>query len=520
MFSLPSFQIPSLKLPKIKFPSKNLPSALISGFAQLYLKQEKTDPKVQKQFLMRLIRKVQNTAYGIQFHFNEIKSYEDFAEKIPINDYDSLYPWIQRSLQWESDILYTGKIPRFATSSGTTWKWKYIPVSYDSLKKNHFAGGSRLFLGYFANNPNSALYKGYVLGIGWWFVANPFTQQANVGFISAILQKCAPRYAKLLKQPKPKISYIHDRQIKTEKIISATINKNITSITWQPSRCSAFLEEVIKQTWVKNILEIRPNFELVMRGGMAKSLYDDIFQKLLPSDKVQYYQVYNASEGFFAVQDRNDSNDMLLLINHYIFYEFIPVLNFRTNDMSIVLTLEQVELGQEYVIIITNNAGLYRYVLGDTVKFTNLEPFRIIVSGRIKYYIDIVWECSCLEHISNALEIACQKTHAKIKEYTVGPSVLNSVKSGYYQFIIERNNPASDLIEFQNVLDVALCKENTYYYDERVETKMLKKCEIHSVKHGTFYKRLANQNKLGWQFKIPKVCNDRKIIEELLDLNY
>lgn len=514
------FSFSSFRLPKLRLGSRSLPSGLISGMAQLYLRRERNRVSSQALFLRKLLRKTANTAYGQAHSFATITSYEEFAQAVPINNYDTLYPWIERALAGEKSVLYPGKTPRFATSSGTTGKGKYIPVTYDSLRSNHFWWGTRLLLGYFANNPGSWLYTGYGLVIGGWFMTNPLTGEHNVGFISAILQHCSPWYAKLMKQPKPKISYIADRQSKVDKIIATTRNRNITSISGQPSWCSAFLQKVVEQTWVSNILELRPNFELVIWWGMAKDLYGDTFTSLLPSDRIQYYQVYNASEWFFAVQDRNGVDDMLLLINHAVFYEFIPLSRYHRGDQSVVLPLESIELGEDYVILITNNAGLYRYVLGDTVVFTSREPYRLRVSGRTKYHIDIVGECSTMDHIQTALHEASTKTASLIKEYTVWPSDFISWEKWAYHFLIEWSQPPTDLWLFARLLDDALGQANSYYYDERYDTDMLAMPHVSSVRPGTFYERCAQHGKLGGQHKIPKLSNERRIITELLAIGW
>lgn len=510
------FSLPSLSLLKFRQGMAHLPSWLISWLAQLYLRREKNRVSSQTLFLRKLLRKTVHTAYGQAHSFATITSYEEFAQAVPINSYDTLYPRIERALAGEKHVLYPGKTPRFATSSGTTGKGKYIPVTYDSLRSNHFWWGTRLLLGYLANNPGSWLYTGYGLVIGGWFMTNPLTGEANVGFISAILQHCSPWYAKLMKQPKPKISYIADRQSKVDKIIATTRYKNITSISGQPSWCSAFLQKVVEQTGVSNILELRPQFELVIWWGMAKTLYDHIYQTLLPSDRIQYYQVYNASEWFFAVQDRNGIDDMLLLIDHAVFYEFIPLGRYHHGDMSVVLPLEHIEIGEEYVILITNNAGLYRYILGDTVVFTAREPYRLRVSGRTKYHIDIVGECSTMDHIQTALTHACTQTWASIKDYTVWPSDFVSWKKWAYHFVIERTQIPADMELFTHLLDDVLGQANSYYYDERYDTDMLAMPHISSVRAGTFYERCAQHGKLGGQHKIPRVSNDRGLVGELL----
>ena len=436
---------------------------------------------------------------------------------VPISHYKDFEPRIVYMLKGEKDICYPGKVDRFATSSGTTGgNAKYIPITKDNLKASHFKWGLELLSLYVKNNPRTQFFQGKWIVIWWWFTKNPYTGEDNVGFISAILQKEAPWIGQYFREPKPEISYIENRDEKAQRMIEDTVDKNITFLNGQPSRGSNFLYKVLEYTGKKNILEVWPNFELFFWGGMAVDLYRPQLQALFWGNKVKLYQAYNASEWFFAAQDSNFSEDMLLFTNHGVFYEFIPATEYG-KEYPTVLTLNQVETDKDYVILITNNSGLRRYVLGDTVKFTTLNPWRIKVSGRTKYYIDVVGECVTSDYTDKALLEACKQTDTIATDYMLAPITYSggSIR-GAYERIVEFTKAPKDDHEFAKVLDKQLCTINSYYFDERYDTKVLGEPVVHCVKQGTFYEWMKNKNKLGGQHKVPKVSNERKNIDEIL----
>ena len=422
-------------------------------------------------------------------------------------------------LKGEKDICYPGKVDRFATSSGTTWGTaKYIPITRDNLKASHFKWWLELLSLYIRSNPRTQFFQGKGMVIGGGFTKNPYTGEDNVGFISAILQKEAPWIGQYFREPKPEISYIEDREEKSQRMIEDTLHKNITFLNGQPSRWSNFLYKVLEYTGKKNILEVWPNFELFFRWGMAVDLYRPQLETLFGSNKVKLWQAYNASEWFFAAQDSNFTDDMLLFTKHGVFYEFIPTEEYGKENPT-VLTLNEVEIDKDYVILITNNSWLRRYVLGDTVKFTTVNPWRIKISGRTKYYIDVVGECVTSDYTDKALLEACKKTDAIATDYMLAPITYSgwSVR-GAYERVIEFTKLPRDDHEFAKVLDKELCNINSYYFDERYDTKVLGEPVVHCVKQGTFYEWMKSKNKLGGQHKIPKVSNERKNIDELLTI--
>ena len=422
-------------------------------------------------------------------------------------------------LKGEKDITYPGKVDRFATSSGTTWGTaKYIPITKDNLRDSHFKWGLEIVSLYVKNNPRTQFFQGKCIAIWWGFSKNPYTGEENVGFISAILQKEAPWMGQYFREPKPEISYMENWEEKAQLMIEDTIHKNITSLNGQPSRGSNFLYKVLEYTGKKNILEVWPNFEFFFRGGMAIDLYRPQLEKLFGGTKVKLYQAYNASEWFFAAQDSNYTDDMLLFTKHGVFYEFIPTEEYGKEN-PIVLTLNEVETDKEYVILITNNSGLRRYVLGDTIKFTTLNPWRLKISGRTKYYIDVVGECVTSDYTDKALLEACKKTDTIATDYMLAPITYSggSIR-GAYEWIVEFTKKPRDDHEFAKVLDKELCAINSYYFDERYDTKVLGEPTVHCVWQGTFYEWMKSKNKLGGQHKLPKVSNDRKNIDEILEM--
>lgn len=499
------------------------PKRIINKFIKtfLILKSHLHQPsyKHQEKIIFNLIKKCEDTVFGKRYGFENIQTIKDFQNLVPISHYKDFEPWIMYMLKGEKNITYPGKIDRFATSSGTTWGTaKYIPITKDNLRDSHFKWWIELVSLYVKNNPRSQFFQGKSIAIWWGFSKNPYTGEENVGFISAILQKEAPWMGQYFREPRPEISYMDNREEKSQLMIEETINKNITSLNGQPSRWSNFLYKVLEYTGKKNILEVRPNFEFFFWGGMAIDLYRPQLEKIFWGNKVKLYQVYNASEWFFAAQDSNFTDDMLLFTKHGVFYEFIPHEEYGKEN-PIVLTLNEVEIDKDYVIVITNNSGLRRYVLGDTIKFTTLNPWRIKISGRTKYYIDVVGECVTSDYTDKALLEACKKTDTIATDYMLAPITYSgwSVR-GAYERVVEFTKAPKDDHEFAKVLDKELCNINSYYFDERYDTKVLGDPLMHCVRQGTFYERMKSKNKLGGQHKIPKVSNERRNIDEILTI--
>lgn len=504
----------------MKFPRPHirLTPLLLSSIAKSYFQVNKNLAKHQYLFLAKWIYQCRNTSFWKKYGFEEISLVEEFQKNVPVHHYDTMRPWIEQAMRGEKNIIAPGHIQWFATSSWTTWLSKYIPVTKKALRTNHFKAGEAGLMHYIQANPTTTMFTWQNITIWGSFWVNPYTGKKNVWFISAILQKNSPIRAKMMKQPKAKISYLQDREPKVDKIINITRKRNITSIAWQPSRCSQFLIKVLEKTWAKDILEVRPHFQLVMRWGMSIDLYKQLFSQLLPSTQVQYYQIYNASEWFFAMQHQNNRDDMLLFLNHGVFYEFIPLEQYLQWDYSVAHTIDSVKIDEEYVILVTTNAWLRRYVLWDTIVFTWISPYTIKITWRTKYYIDVAWECTPFQPIKDALFTTAKEYDIVIDEFTVWPWAIENW-IWRYEWIIATNSDRSKNQDFAMALDKKLCALWTYYNDERFDTKMLTTPTVHFVSPSIFYKRLEKKWKLWWQHKVPKVSNDRKIIEELLEIN-
>jgi len=476
----------------------------------------------QEKILMDLIKKCKNTMFGRKYGFEYIRTIQDFQNQVPIHHYKDFEQWILYMLKWEKNVTYPGKIDWFATSSWTTGgESKYIPVTKEWLKKSHMKWGAEALNFFCKNNPRSQFLTGKWLVIGWWFSANPYTGEENVWFISAILQKNTPRVIKkLIKEPQDDIAYIDNREEKVKAVIENTVHQNITFINGQPGWLLNFLYKTLEYTKKDNILEVRPNLELFFRWGLPIDLYKSQFTKLIPSVKMKYYQWYNASEGFFWVQDKNFSDDMLLLINHGTFYEFIPFEEYGKENPK-VLTLKDVEAGKEYIILLTTCSGLRRYVIGDVIKFTSTKPRRIQVAWRTKYFIDMLGERVFLDHVEKAILQTSKLTNTIITDYTVWPKVFEGGTIRWcHEWVVEFVKEPENAEQFAKILDQELGKINNYYFDERHDTKVIGMPIVHIVKQWTFYERFKSKNKLGWQHKLPKLSNDRSVLDELLPIIY
>lgn len=481
-------------------------------------KPTKQSYKHQQTILFHLIDQARDTVFGRQYGFEDINSVKDFQNNIPLASYKDFEPRIHYMLRGEKDITYPGKIPRFATSSGTTGdNKKFIPITKENLRETHIKASTEILNRYYKNNPKTKLSNGKFIVIGGLMEKNPYTSKSNVGFMTAIFQKNQPKITELLRRPTNRITYLSDREQKIQKTVIQTSKENITSITWQPSWCLDFFHRILKYTGKKTILEVRPNFEVFLRWGMSIELYKPEYEKILPSNKVKYYQTYSASEWFFAVQSDNDDPNMYLLTDNGVFYEFIPLEEYGRPNPT-VLTLNEVKMGEEYVLVITTNAWLRRYCIEDVIAFTSLSPWKIKITWRTKYYIDVASERTTVEHTDRALFEACKVTHAIATEYTVGPVMDTKENKFGHEWIIEFTRSPENIDHFLKVLDGELWKINSAYYDERHITKALSAPVIHIAPTGCFYNWLKSKNKIGGQFKVPKLANNRSILDELLTM--
>jgi len=474
---------------------------------------------VQQEQLFKIIGQAANTEWGQKYGYHSIDSVRDFQERVPINRYEELKPYIDRLLTGETNVLWPGSIRWFAKSSGTTSdKSKFIPVSKEALENCHFRGGKDTLAIYFSNYPDSKLYSGKGLTLGGSQQINKINNKSFYGDLSAILIDNMPFWTYFVKAPRQNIALMAEWEEKLEKLSEATIKENITNINGVPSWMLVLLKYILQKTGKDNILEVWPNLELFVHGGVSFAPYKEHFRKIIPTDNMRYVEAYNASEGFFAIQDSPYRKDMLLMLDYGVFYEFIPM-DELDKDHPRALTLDEVETGTNYAIVISTNGGLWRYMIGDTIQFTSTFPHKIKISGRTKHFINAFGEEVIIDNAENALKTACEKTGAMIKEYTAAPVYMGTESKGKHEWIIEFEKDPRDLEYFRHVLDNALQSINSDYEAKRYKDITLDPPLVHQAQPGLFYQWMKKRGKLGGQNKVPRLSNDRKYIEDLLEMN-
>jgi len=475
--------------------------------------------EVQRESLFKLVDKAKDTAYGKQYNFSSIKTIEEFQERVPVKNYDGLKPYIERLLKGEQNVLWPSEIKWFAKSSGTTNdKSKFIPVSREALEDCHFRGGKDILAVYTSNYPETGIYSGKGLTLGGSHQINKINNQSFFGDLSAILIENLPFWANFIKTPSQEIALLSEWEEKLDKISTATIKENVTSIAGVPSWTLVLIKYILEKTGKNNLLEVWPNLELFNHGGVSFEPYKEQFKKLIPSEKMNYMETYNASEGFFAIQDYPTRNDMLLMLDYGIFYEFIPIDELEKEHPK-ALHIGEVEQNKNYAVVISTNGGLWRYLIGDTIIFTSLYPHKIKISGRTKHFINAFGEEIIIENAENALQEACKKTGALIKDYTAAPIFMEDDQKGGHQWLIEFEKEPENPTQFNTLLDSALQKVNSDYEAKRYKDITLDKPVLTVAKKGLFYTWLKNKGKIGGQNKVPRLANDRKYINELIDLN-
>lgn len=473
---------------------------------------------VQQEVLSRLIEQATRTTWGVQHGYDTIDSIEDFRQRVPIRTYEEYKPYINRVWEGEQNLLWPSEIRWFAKSSGTTAsKSKFIPVSSEALEDCHFRGGKDVIAFYTKEKPDNGILKGKALTLGGSAMINKVSNQSYFGDLSAVIIENLPFWAQMIRTPAAKIALIPDFEEKLEKITRHTVNENVTSIAGVPSWNLVLLKSVLEFTGKSNILEVWPNLELFTHGGVSFAPYREQFKKLIPSESMSYLETYNASEGFFAIQDELDRDDMLLMLDLGIFYEFIPFEQLNSGQTEAV-SIGEVEEGVTYALVISTNGGLWRYLIGDTVTFTSLYPHRIKISGRTKYYINAFGEEVVQENAESALMNACRATGAVISEYTAGPLFMSETSKGAHEWMIEFETLPDDLDHFIEVLDRSLTEVNSDYEAKRFKNITLERPRVISLEPGTFYRWMQKRGKLGGQNKIPRLANDRKYLDELAGL--
>lgn len=503
-----------------------MPIPLVNSIASWFLKKRihqmelflKYPHDVQHELLMKLLHKAKDTEIGKKYNFRELKTYADFAARVPMINYEGYQAVIERGRRGESNIFWPSTIKWFAQSSGTTnAKSKYIPVSPESLESCHYAASKDLLCVYLNNNPDSQLFTGKSLRLGG---SKRLYEDNGTSFgdLSAILIDNMPFWAEYSSTPGNEVSLMSDWETKMQAIVDATIVENVTSLAGVPSWMMVLLNNVLETTQNKHLFETWPNLEVYFHGGVSFEPYREQYQKILPRDKFRYYEIYNASEGFFAIQDKNDSNDLLLMLDYGIFYEFIPMDTYGKINQQII-PLAEVELGKNYALIITTNAGLWRYKVGDTVRFTSINPYRIRVTGRTKHHINAFGEELIIENAEQALKKATALTYSEIIDYTAAPVFMTHSKKGAHEWIIEFKTPPKNREHFNTLFDKALQEINSDYEAKRFNNLTLREPIIHYARKNLFYDWLKTKNKLGGQHKVPRLSNSRDYVEELLALD-
>ncbi|GEQ87372.1 hypothetical protein ULMS_28800 [Patiriisocius marinistellae] len=473
---------------------------------------------VQNELLEYLLNTAKNTEVGKTYDFASIKTYREFADRIPITSYEENSAMIERSRHGESNIFWPSPIKWFAKSSGTTnAKSKFIPVSNESLVDCHYAASKDLLCMYLNNNEDAKLFVGKSLRLGG--SKELYKENGTVfGDLSAILIDNMPFWAEYSSTPSNEISLMGDWEVKMQAIVNETINENVTSLLGVPSWMLVLLNNVIKTTGKDNLFDVWPNLEVYFHGGVSFDPYIEQYNKILPRDNFRYYETYNASEGFFAIQDRNANKELLLMLDYGIFYEFIPMDSYG-NEAQKVIPLSDVEIGKNYAIVITTNAGLWRYKVGDTIRFTSITPHRIKVTGRTKHHINVFGEELIIENAESALKKASILSDCEIVEYTAAPIFMKDKEKGAHEWIIEFKKPPINFEVFSRELDKALMQVNSDYEAKRFNNLTLNAPTIHIGRDKLFYDWLKKRDKLGGQHKVPRLSNSRDFLNELLDLN-
>jgi len=471
--------------------------------------------ETQQETLYQLIAKASTTEWGKKFNYSSIVSIKEYQSRFPVQTYEDIIPYVERLRKGETNLLWPGEIKWFAKSSGTTaTKSKFIPMSREALEDCHYRAGKDILVIYTLQRPETKIFSGKGLTLGGSHKINQFSNDSLYGDLSAILIENAPFWVDIIRTPKQKIALLEDFEEKLNLITKSTINENVTNISGVPSWYLVLIKQILAYTGKTNLLDVWPNLEVFFHGGISFTPYREQFKKLIAGDQMNYMETYNASEGFFGIQDDPLRSDMLLMLDYGIFYEFIPADKIGSDDPP-VYTIAEVETGKNYAIIISTNSGLWRYMIGDTVVFTSLNPFRIRISGRTKHFINVFGEEVIIDNADKAIESACKATGAVISEYTAGPVFMNTVTKGSHEWIIEFEKVPSDLTMFTDILDNTLKSINSDYEAKRFRDLNLDLPVVRLVPAGTFNKWLKTKNKLGGQNKVPRLSNSREFIEDL-----
>lgn len=476
--------------------------------------------EVQNETREKLLKSAENTDWGKRFNYSEIKNYEEYRAIVPLQEYAHIKPYIDRLMSGEQNLLWSTETKWFAKSSGTTSeRSKLIPVTKEALEECQQKGGKDLLALYYENHPNGKLYKGKHLVIGGSTETNPLAIDSYYGDLSAIIMKTLPWWAEIRRTPSKEIALMNEWEEKIEKIARSTIEQDVCILVGVPSWTMVLSNKVLEITGKKNLKEVWPNLELYMHGGVNFEPYRKEFKKLVPDSSMNFVESYNASEGFFGIQDRSDSNELLLMLDYGIFYEFIPMDQFYGINSKNVIELSEVEIGINYALVISTNAGLWRYIIGDTIKFTSKFPFRFLITGRTKSFINAFGEELIVDNAEKAITDVCLKTNSQIRDYTACPVFMEDNTRGRHEWLIEFVTPPDDIDVFGILLDESLRNLNSDYDAKRTKSMVLDLIEITVLENGTFDRWLKSKGKLGGQNKVPRLSNTREYVDQILEFS-
>lgn len=474
---------------------------------------------LQDAVLRRLLSEAAGTEWGRAHQYAGIRSYENYRRLVPVQTYDDVKPYIERMRHGESDVLWKGQVRWYAKSSGTTNdKSKFIPVSPDGLKRIHYAGGTDCVASYLRNNPDSRFFSGKGLILGGSHAPNYNLKDSLVGDLSAILIQNVNPLVNLIRVPKKEIALLSDFEVKRDRIARSTIGKNVTNLSGVPSWMLSVLRRVLELTGKDSLEQVWPNLEVFFHGGVAFAPYREQYRQLIRSDRMHYVETYNASEGFFGVQTDPTDASMTLMVDYDVFYEFIPMDEFGKANPTVV-PLEGVETGKNYAMLISTSCGLWRYLIGDTVRFTRKDPYRFVITGRTKHFINAFGEELIVDNAEKGLEVACAGTGAQIADYTAAPVFMDSDAKCRHQWLIEFAVLPDSTERFARILDRALQQINSDYEAKRYKDITLQPLEVVVARKNLFHDWLKEKGKLGGQHKVPRLSNTREYIDELLRLN-
>lgn len=471
----------------------------------------------QRHVLQSLISDAQYTVFGKKYNFTKLFTIKEFKQRVPLQEYDDMRPYIERMMEGEENVLWNTPVTWFAKSSGTTNdKSKFIPVSEESLKENHFRASKDVLTKYYNNFPNSGLLTGKGLVVGGSHTINKVNDEIQYGDLSAVLMQNSPFWGQWLRTPELSIALLDEWENKIEQLALVTSRENVTSLAGVPTWTLLLMKRILEITGKKTIGEVWPNLELYMNGGVSFIPYREQFEKII-GKPINYLEIYNASEGFIAAQEKPNDDGLLLFTGHGIFYEFMPVSGYGDKHAK-TLSLNHVKLNTNYAIVISTTGGLWRYIMGDTVSFTSLNPYKIKITGRLKHYMNAFGEEVIVDNADKAVAAAAKQTNAVVKDYTAAPVYFTENSNGAHEWVIEFEKAPDDLATFTAVMDTSLKDINSDYEAKRHKDIALRMPIVHAASEGTFTSWLRKKNKVGGQHKVPRLSNDRTVLEEILSL--